>query len=100
MNRINLPDGRWFDADAAERWDESSRWDGSNKISLATGSQWDHERLYQTSSGHWIIVPWSQYQGRNPEAHVISAEEAARWLVRNEHELPEELEAEGAALEL
>ena len=55
MRRQALTDGtgRWFDLDAAKRFDEATIWDGRNRISLATGSQWDHEALYRT--GQWPL---------------------------------------------
>jgi hypothetical protein len=42
MRRQALTDGtgRWFDLDKAERFEEATFWDGRNRISLATKSQW------------------------------------------------------------
>ena len=67
MDRINIygepgDDGRrpligWFDRDAAKgRYDEDTRWDGSNHVSVATGSQWDHEMLYRTPQDRWVLA--------------------------------------------
>jgi hypothetical protein len=100
MNRVALPDGRFFDADKAQCFEEGTRFDGSNHVSLATGSQWDHETLFRTASGNWVVVPHSQREGCDPEPTVINADEAARWLVRNEHELPKALAEHAAALEV
>jgi len=85
MRRIALTDGsgRWFDLDSAEKFDEATFWDGRNRISLATGSQWDHETLYRTKSGHWVRHWWTQWEGAADQWTLISADEAARWLVRN-----------------
>lgn len=91
MNRIALEDGRWFDADKAETWGDDTYWDGNNHISKATGSQWSHEALYLTAGGAWVLNWWSQVQGSRETYTVIEPEEATRWLVRNEHELPEQL---------
>ena len=79
------PDG-WFDPDAAtaRTWAEGTRWVGNNHISLATGSQWDHEELWQTASGRWAVRWWSQWQGRAPRTRWVTAEQAQEWLVRNE----------------
>ena len=54
----------WFDRSTAESWGEDTRWDGSNHVSIATGSQWDHEQLYQTAGGRFVLYRWSQWQGR------------------------------------
>jgi hypothetical protein len=76
MRRQALTDGSgWFDLDSAERFDEATIWDGRNRISLATGSQWDHEALYRTANGRWVKHWWSQWQG--------TVAEAAAWLVQN-----------------
>jgi len=94
VTRIHLtdddgqPTGRWFNPDAAQKWEEATRWDGSNHISLATGSQWNHEILYRTASGAWVLHWWSQWQGSAPSYRDISAKEAAAWLVRCDHEPP------------
>ena len=81
MRRQILTDGsgRWFDLDTAERFDEATVWDGRNRISRATGSQWDHETLYHTKHGHW----WSQWQGTLDRLEEIDEAEAARWLIQN-----------------
>jgi len=85
MRRQALTDGtgRWFDLDAAKRFDEATIWDGRNRISLATGSQWDHEALYRTASDRWIKRWWSQWQGTVDRWEEISPAEAAAWLVQN-----------------
>lgn len=98
MNRINVyedsddsHDSRprlagWFDADAADTFDENTRWDGSNHISVATGSQWDHEMLYRTSGGRWVLHTWSQWQGSTPTYRFITADHAHTWLMANDHD--------------
>jgi hypothetical protein len=71
-----------------------------NHISLATGTQWDHEILYRTKSGKWILYAWSQWQGSGESYEEISDKQAAAWLVRNEHKPHEACEREFAALEV
>jgi hypothetical protein len=100
MNRVNLGDGRWFSSDAATRYEEGRRWDGQNHISLATRSQWDHEALWRTKSGAWVLHWWSQWQGSQDTWEIIDADKAARWLIRNGRDLPEELRKDEATLEL
>jgi hypothetical protein len=88
MSRIVLTDGsgRWFFTSKARSWDEATRWDGHNNISCATGSQWDHEELYRTAGGVYVLHHWSQWQGSTPSYEEIPAEDAARWLSQNEHD--------------
>lgn len=92
--RQRLDDGRWFAIDRAEKVDEGTRWNGNNHISLATGSQWEHEALYRTAGGKWVLNSWSQWQGSSETWEEIEDEAAAAWLVRNEYQdaqIPEAL---------
>jgi hypothetical protein len=107
MDRVVLDDGRWFDAQKARKFQEGKRFDGRNMISLATGSQWEHELLFRTAGGVWVLNRYSAYQGTSESWTEVSAGEAARWLVRNEHEVPSDgaadvkaVAAEYAALEV
>jgi hypothetical protein len=81
MARITLGNGKWFNDSTATRYEENTRWNGNNHISCATGSQWDHEALYRTKSGTWVIHSWSQWQGSTPSYEVISDEDAYNWLI-------------------
>lgn len=85
MMPIALTDetGRWFDEDEAIKFDEDTRWDGQNRISVATGSQWEHERLFYTSSGVWVLRRWSQWQGSTESYEELTQDAATRWLSRN-----------------
>lgn len=84
MKRINLTSQiGWFNLEAAEQFKESATWNGSNQISDATGSQWEHECLYKTASGKFVLNHWSQYQGSKETYELISKDEAIQWLVRN-----------------
>lgn len=103
MDRRVLTDGtnRWFDYDAATVFDEGRRWDGRNHISLATGSQWQHEQLIRTAGKQWIVWHWSQWQGSTDSYESLTDAEAAAWLVRNEHDdVPEILGEHVEALEI
>jgi len=90
MRRIALTDdsGKWFNLDKVEKFDEATEWNGNNNISKATKSQWEHESLYRTASGKWIKNSWSQMQGSLENYQEITDEEAAKWLVINEHDSP------------
>jgi hypothetical protein len=84
--------GQWFDKDAAQSWGEASQWDGNNFISVATGSQFNHEMLFRTTGGRWILNSWSNYQGSLEKYIEISPKEAAKWLVVNDLPYPDDLE--------
>jgi hypothetical protein len=100
MNRRQNVEGMWIDLGTATLYEEGSRHDGSNFISLATGSQWHHEALYQSARGAWVLNAWSAEQGSTETWEVVSPKTAAAWLVKNEKELPECLEAVAKELEL
>ena len=92
MARFKLDNGVVVDtAKASNHWEEASDWNGSNHISRATGDQWTHEDLYRSSKGRYYLVHSSQWQGSRDHAEEICQEEAAKWLVLNDHELPEDL---------
>ena len=86
MNRKVLTDGSglWFNSNTAVRFEENTRWNGSNHISVATGSQWEHEFLYYTRSGRWVLHHLSQWQGSLDRWEQISEAQAVRWLSVNE----------------
>lgn len=100
MRRQAIDGGRWFDIEAAEVFKEDTWFNGNNHISCATGSQWEHEALYRTKSGKWILNHWSNYQGSAETWEEIDDEVAAKWLVVNHEEPHPACAAEYAALEL
>ena len=86
-NRQKIDGGGWFDSDTARQWDEDTYWDGSNHISQATGSQWDHETLYLTRRGTWVVKRQTAWQGRRPSGYErVDAADAAAWLIANGHD--------------
>lgn len=92
MARYEMSDGMIVDTgNASAHWEEATNWDGSNHISRATGSQWDHETLYRSRRGRYYIEHSYQWEGSVPNAEWVSNEGAARWLLKMEHELPEDL---------
>ena len=92
MARFRMDDGTILDTDkASQSWDETAFWDGRNHISKATGDQWTHQRLYRSRRGRYYVVHSSQWQGSRDHAEYVSPEEAARWLLLMEAELPEDL---------
>jgi len=92
MSKYRMDDGTVVDTDrASNHWNEDTFWDGNNHISRATGSQWNHQTLYQSRKGRYYVESTSQWQGSRDHVEWVSREEAARWLLANEHELPEDL---------
>lgn len=83
--------GRWFDLRTAERYEEATFWDGRNRRSCATGSQWEHEELFRTASGCWVLHRWSQWQGTTDSWDEITPPQAAKWLLQNGYDLPDTL---------
>ncbi|MDP9002353.1 MAG: hypothetical protein M3O46_19855 [Myxococcota bacterium] len=78
---------------ASTHWDEETDWDGRNHVSRATGSQFTHQTLYRSRRGRYWVEHTSQWQGSTPHAEWVSPQEAARWLILNGHDLPEDLSA-------
>lgn len=85
VNRQSLEDGTWFNLESADAFKEATYWDGHNHISRATGSQWDHETLYRTAKGAWVLNQWSQRQGTPETYRRASLIDAQTWLAKNNH---------------
>jgi hypothetical protein len=90
MKRQALDDGRWFNLDGAESWP-----DRPNPSPMAT----DHETLYRTEAGRWILCRLDVLDGREGWAE-INATEATSWLIRNGHEPPAVLRKQVAGLQV
>ena len=53
MSKYAMGDGMIVDTDKAQAsYKEATRWDGKNYISVATGDQWIHEKLFQSRKGN------------------------------------------------
>lgn len=105
MKRISLTNGSgaWFDADKADFYKENQYHDGSNWISKVTGSQWEHEGVYVTKSGKFILNHWSNWQGSSETYREISKESAAKWFASQDFqdtEIPDIFLPEVAKLEI
>jgi hypothetical protein len=84
---------------ASAAWKETKDWNGSNHIGRSSGSQWHDQALYRSRRGRYYIEYCSRYDGERDHAEWVSPEEAARWLLLNEHEVPEELAQAAASVE-
>lgn len=94
MSRYRMEDGTILDTyNSSAHWEEGTRWDGSNHISLATGSQWNHETLYRSRKGRYYVEHCSQWEGSTPGAEWVGPRAAAAWLLVNLYEVPVELTA-------
>lgn len=62
---------------------EAKTFNGSNCISNATGSQWDHERLFLTKGGKWVLSSWSDWQGSTETCETIGRDQAFIWMMVN-----------------
>ena len=92
MTRFKLEDGALVDTDKAQAsWNEALDWNGKNHISRATGDQFLHETLYKSAKGRYYLVHSSQWQGSQDRAGEISPEEAAKWILLNDRDLPKDL---------
>lgn len=105
MKRIALTDGtgQWFDEDKAEVYKEDTFHDGRNWISKATGSQWEHESIYVTKSGKFILNHYSNFQGSRETYDLISKEDAAAWFAKqgfSDDDIPEVFRKEVVELEI
>jgi hypothetical protein len=90
MERTFIDGGpEWFDKAKAQEFDEDTDWNGNNFISVNTGSQWEHERLYKTARGRWVLKSWSNWQGTATTYSFIDSEEAQLWLAKNGHKCDE-----------
>ncbi len=94
MARYQMEDGIIVETkNARESWDQESDWDGSNRIGRSTRSQWIDQTLYCSAKGRYYLVTEPRIDQQMPHAAWVSNEDAARWLLLNDHELPDDLEA-------
>lgn len=98
--RYKLENGIVVDtAIAVASWDEAQMWRGGNVVSVPTGSQWSHQRLYRSRKGRYYLECWCQRQGATPPyAKQLGKRDAAAWLLANDHQVPADLAAEASAV--
>jgi hypothetical protein len=92
MARFKMDDHTVVDTESATRtWYETTRQYGMNLISVATGTQTEHETLYRSRKGRYYIVHTSA-RDVEPYAEWVSDRHAASWMLTNDYEVPEDLE--------
>lgn len=90
--RYKLEDGIIVDTHkASQKWEEETDWNGSNHIGRSSGSMGRQQALYRSSKGRYYIEYTSSWQGEMPRAELIEFEEAVRWLLLNDCEVPDDL---------
>ena len=92
MSKYRMSDNTVVDTNnATTSWDEDTNWNGSNNIGVSSGSQWLADALYRSRKGRYYLVTNSYIDGRPDSAEWLSNEEATRWLLANEHKVPDDL---------
>lgn len=78
----------FFDLDKATEYREDTFWNGNNHASVHTGSPHNHQMLYHTAGGRWVLHTYSNYQGVQPTYEFIDDNAARTWLItNNDHDL-------------
>ena len=86
MTRQIIDGGGWLDLDTAKRFKGDTYWDGNNHCSVNTRSQWEHETLYRTQRGTFVLHSASDWQGSRDNWTRLSVDEAVAWLLRNDYD--------------
>lgn len=97
---ITKGNGKWFDAEKAERFIQATWWNGNNQVSKATGDVFNHEALYLTASKNWVLNRWSDYQSIPETFDIISEDEAVIWFLKQSMDLPEQLKGKDIEYEI
>jgi hypothetical protein len=92
MSKHRTEDGKILDTEKAKQnWDEATCWNGSNSIGRSTNSQWHDQTLYKSAKGRYYTVTVSRVDGESDHAEILQPEDAAKWLLLNDYDLPEDL---------
>lgn len=70
----------WYDPKACEKYEESQHWDDQNMVS-DVADRYDHQILYRTRGGRWVLHEWSQWAGRRATDQFVSDDQAREWLL-------------------
>ncbi len=106
MNKVPLNDnsGRWFDLQSARSWPEAVMLasDGT-PVSRATGNSWEHETLYLTTHGSFVLGFFDEHNPSHTQFVEWDQTRAVKWLISNgygDQVAKLELEAEEKHLEI
>ena len=103
FSRIHLHNGSWFCPETSQCFGEKTFFDGSNEISVCTNSECQHQCLYLTIKGNWVLHHWNAKCIQQMRYCVITIQEARDWFVLNNypiHEIPEMFHEAIADMEL
>jgi hypothetical protein len=73
-----------FDPLVGEYFAEGKYSDGANTVSTITRSQFEHEGIFRTPDGKWVLNCWSRREGSRETFQFITEDEAKNWLLRSE----------------
>jgi hypothetical protein len=73
-----------FDPLVGEYFAEGKYSDGANTVSTITRSQFEHEGIFRTPDGAWVLNCWSRLEGSRETFQFIGDDEAKDWLIRSE----------------
>ena len=85
MTKYPIGNGTVIDTDEA-----SASWEERVDL-MGTGPEYNHQKLYKTRTGKYYIENFSDRKHQPSRVEWVSAKVAAGWLLKNGHELPEEL---------
>ncbi len=86
MRKQELTDnsGRWFDLDTAKQWREATCWAGGpDDVSRATGGEHQHEKLFLTTHGTFVLHSWDDANPTFDTWQEADWENAVKWLISN-----------------
>ena len=93
MARYRMEDNTVVDTDNAKQsWDEKRVSDGRNLVGRSSGSQWKDQSLHESRKGRFYTETESRIDGIRSCCEWVSEEEAVRWLILNDKEVPERLQ--------
>ena len=98
MNRLLLSDGGWFDAEAAKKWSVEFEYDSDQYSALC------REVLWRTRNSNFVLEQWRirrwEDEERMDNRHPYTEDQAIRWLLMYNQEIPTDLLQKVADLEL
>jgi len=93
MSKYRTKEGIIVDTEKnTAKWTGKHGFDGSNAFDVNTGSQWEGQNLYRSAKARYYLEHWSARQGAADTAEFVTDEEAAGWLILNDHPLPADLQ--------
>jgi hypothetical protein len=73
-----------FDPLVGEYFAEGKYSDGANTVSVITRTPFEHEGLFRTPDGVWVLNCWSRLEESRETFRFVGEAEAKNWLLRSE----------------